>query len=86
MSQLHFNLLSSIVADPNICYNLGAAPVLSSLLSCPAFSVLSSVHGRFSSKHWNLDDTSFFVVVDASIQRFKEMLEVNFFIIFHAET
>lgn len=78
------------MADPNICYNLGAAPVLSSLLSCPVFSVLfsvlSSVHGRFSSKHWNLDDTSFFVVVDASIQRFKEMLEVNLFIVFHAET
>lgn len=32
---------------------------------------------RFSSKPWNLDDTSIFVVVDASVQRFKELLEVN---------
>lgn len=38
---------------------------------------------RFSSKHWNLDDTSFFVVVDASVQRFKELLEVNLFLILH---
>lgn len=33
---------------------------------------------RFSSQRWNLDDSSFFVVVDASVQRFKELLEVNY--------
>lgn len=39
---------------------------------------------RFSPKRWNLDDTSFFVVVDASVQRFKELLEVNFLLILHS--
>lgn len=60
---------------------------LSLLLLSPVSLLLSSGHGSFSSKHWDLDDTSFFVVVDASIQRFKELLEVNLLpiIIFHVE-
>ncbi|XP_062240587.1 dynein axonemal heavy chain 2 [Platichthys flesus] len=36
----------------------------------------SETHQKYSSKPWELDETSFFVVVDAFIQRFRDLLEV----------
>ncbi|GAA6229207.1 dynein heavy chain 2, axonemal [Lates japonicus] len=36
----------------------------------------SQIHHKYSSKGWVLDQTSFFVVIDAFIQRFRELLEV----------
>lgn len=51
------------------------AKVIHNSGSSPPFAL------RFSSKRWNLDDTSFFVVVDASVQRFQELREVNLFLL-----
>ncbi|XP_045920170.1 dynein axonemal heavy chain 2 isoform X2 [Micropterus dolomieu] len=36
----------------------------------------SEIHHKYSTKGWVLDQTSFFVVIDAFIQRFRDLLEV----------
>ncbi|XP_070849918.1 dynein axonemal heavy chain 2 [Chaetodon trifascialis] len=36
----------------------------------------SQIHHKYSPKSWDLDQTSFFVVVDAAIQRFRDLLEI----------
>lgn len=50
-----------------------------------SFSCSASVF-RYSSKGWVLDQTSFFVMVDSNIQRFKDLLEVRMFpLLTHSE-
>lgn len=51
------------------------------LTSCCGSCLLIAPHlltfTRYSSHGWILDETSFFVVIDASIQRFKDLIEVR---------
>lgn len=48
-------------------------PFSSFSLSC------SASLSRYSSKGWVLDQSSFFVLIDSNIQRFKDLLEVRMF-------
>ncbi|KAG7496340.1 dynein heavy chain 2, axonemal [Solea senegalensis] len=62
-------------------YVLSSKQNLSSCIQCcqswkEIYLHTSQTHHKFSSKGWDLDHASFFAMIDAFIQRFKELLEV----------
>uniref|UniRef100_A0A8P4KIS1 Dynein axonemal heavy chain 2 n=1 Tax=Dicentrarchus labrax TaxID=13489 RepID=A0A8P4KIS1_DICLA len=62
-------------------YVLSSKQNLSDCIQCclawkEIYQNASQIHRKYSPKGWVLDQTSFFVVVDAFIQRFRDLLEV----------
>ncbi|XP_027143976.1 dynein heavy chain 2, axonemal isoform X2 [Larimichthys crocea] len=62
-------------------YVLSSKQNLSDCIQCclswkEIYQHASQLHHKYSSKGWVLDQTSFFVVIDAFIQRFRDLLEV----------